>query len=447
MNKEKVKNVMSNNGKWSSKFGFIMASAGSAIGLGNLWKFPYVASKSGGGLFLIVYIILALAIGVPVLLAELAVGRNGGKNAVDSCKVINPKWGFAGGFGAVCSVLVLSFYSVVGGWVIKYFLSCAFSGIPEQGFFEDYSARSAEPILWQLIFILICSAVVVMGISGGIEKASAVLLPVLLVFLIGIMIYIFTLPNASEGIKFFLLPDLSGDTPFSQILLSAMGQMFFSLSLGMGTLITYGSYLSKDSRLVSSTFTIVILDTIIAVIAGLVMIPAVFSFGMAPDAGPGMIFSTLPAVFSQMKGGRAIGAIMFFLILIAAVTSAISLIEVVASFFMDRLKIKRVYAVLMTAGITAALGIPASLSFGELSGISIFGMNIFDFISFAADNIIMPLGAIFICILVGRVWGVDNAADEISNGGSLRFRGKKLWGFILNYAAPAVIIAVSVFRR
>lgn len=438
---------MSNNGKWSSKFGFIMASAGSAIGLGNLWKFPYVASNSGGGLFLIVYVILALVIGVPVLLAELAVGRNGGKNAVDSCKVIDPKWGFAGGFGAVCSVLVLSFYSVVGGWVIKYFISCTFSGIPDPGYFDAYSARSAEPILYQLVFILLCGAVVVMGISGGIEKASTVLLPVLLIFLVGIMIYIFTLPNASEGVKFFLLPDISGDISFSEILLSAMGQMFFSLSLGMGTLITYGSYLSKESRLVSSTFTIVILDTVIAVIAGLVMIPAVFSFGLAPDAGPGMIFSTLPAVFSQVRGGRIIGAIMFLLILIAAVTSAISLIEVVASFFMDRLRIKRVYAVLLTAAITAVLGIPASLSFGMLSDMTVFGMNFFELISFAADNIIMPLGAIFICILVGRVWGVDNAADEISNGGNVRFRGKKLWGFILNYAAPAVIIAVSVFRR
>lgn len=438
---------MSNNGKWSSKFGFIMASAGSAIGLGNLWKFPYVASKNGGGSFLIVYVLFALAIGVPVLLAELAIGRNGGKNAVDSCKAINPKWGFAGGFGAVCSVLVLSFYSVVGGWVIKYFLNCTLSGIPEPSYFDGYSAQAAEPILWQLVFILICSAVVVMGISGGIEKASTVLLPVLLIFLIGIMIYIFTLPNASEGVKFFLLPDLSGDASFSEIVLSAMGQMFFSLSLGMGTLITYGSYLSKDSRLVSSTFTIVILDTIIAVIAGLVMIPAVFSFGLAPDAGPGMIFSTLPAVFSQMRGGRVIGAIMFFLILIAAVTSAISLIEVVASFFMDRLRIKRIYAVLLTAAVAAVLGIPASLSFGRLSGVTLFGMNIFELISFAADNIIMPLGAVFICILVGRVWGTDNAAGEISNEGTLRFRGKKLWGFILNYAAPAVIIAVSVFRR
>lgn len=438
---------MNNNGKWSSKFGFIMASAGSAIGLGNLWKFPYVASKNGGGLFLIVYIIFALGIGLPVLLAELSVGRSGGKNAVDSCKAINPKWGFAGGFGALCSLLVLSFYSVVGGWVIRYFLSCTFSGIPDSDDFNEYASRTSEPILWQLVFIIICGAVVVMGISGGIEKASAVLLPVLLVFLFGIMIYIFTLPNAADGVKFFLLPDFSEDNSFSEIVLSAMGQMFFSLSLGMGTLITYGSYLPKDSRLVSSTFTIVILDTFIAVISGLIMIPAVFSFGMTPDAGPGMIFSTLPAVFSRMKGGRIVGAIMFFLILIAAVTSAISLIEVVASLLMDRLKIKRMYAVLITAAAVAALGIPASLSFGILSDISIFGMNIFEFVSFAADNIIMPLGAIFVCILVGRVWGMDKAAEEVSNGGTLKFRGKKLWGFILNYAAPVVIIAVSIFRR
>ncbi len=435
---------MKENGKWSSGFGFIMASAGSAIGLGNLWKFPYVASANGGGVFLLVYVIFALAIGVPVLLAELAIGRYGGKNAVDSCKAIHPAWGFAGGFGIICSVLILSFYSVVGGWVMKFFSKCITEGLPSPEYFGEYSSRTAEPILWQTAFAVICGLIVVMGISAGIEKASKILLPALLIFLAGVMIYTLTLPGAEEGVKFFLVPKALGEIPLSKVILSAMGQMFFSLSLGMGTLITYGSYLPKSSRLVPSAYTIVIIDTLIAVTAGLVMIPAVFSFGMDLKAGPGMIFSTLPAVFARIKGGRILGAIMFLLIFIAAVTSAISLIEAVASFLIYRLKISRKAAVAVTLGMVILLGVPASLSFGVLSDVSIWGMNIFDFIAFAADNVIMPLGAIFICILVGRIWGMKNAAEEISNGGRLKFKGRKLLGAILNYAAPAVILIVTV---
>lgn len=438
--------MSSEKGKWSSGFGFIMASAGSAIGLGNIWKFPYMTARNGGGMFLLFYIIFALGIGVPVLLAELAVGRYAQKNAVDSCREINPKWGFAGYFGVICSVLVLSFYSVVGGWVIKYLSVSAFSGIPSPLFFGEYSVKAYEPILFQALFILICALIVIKGVSGGIEKCSEIMLPLLIVFLIGIMFFVFGEENAAEGIKYFLLPRVSEEMPLSEIILAAMGQMFFSLSLGMGTLITYGSYLSKENDLIKSTFTIVILDTVIALIAGLVIIPSAYAFGGEISAGAGMIFETLPAVFAKIRGGRIIMTVMFLLILLAAVTSAISLLEVFSSFLADRVHLKRKPAVLLSAGLCLAVGIAASLSFGVLSDVKIFNMSIFDFVIYLADNVIMPVGAVSICILAGRKWGKENLKREISLGRKKPLRSGNLIHFILNYASPAIIITAAVIN-
>ncbi len=436
---------MSGKDKWSSKFGFIMASAGSAVGLGNLWKFPYMASRHGGGMFLLFYVIFALMIGVPVLLSELAIGRYAGKNAVDSCRAIAPKWGFAGMLGILGSLFVLAFYGTVGGWVIKYFLLCLADGLPSSDFFVEYTSHSAEPVIYQLIFCLICGAIVAFGVSGGIEKASKLLLPLLLIFLTAVMLYTLRLPGAAEGARFFLLPDLAAaDIKLHEIIIAAMGQMFFSLSLGMGTLITYGSYLSKNSDLPSSAVTIVVIDTIIAVIAGLAVIPAVYAAGLEPDAGPGLIFVTLPAVFGRMSGGRYIAAAFFFLVLIAAITSAVSLIEVIASFVGERMKLSRPYAVTVSTAASALLGIPASLSSGVLKDVRIGGLSMFELPNFLADNIIMPLGAVSICLLTGRIWGMKNAAREMSIGSRTNPKMFRILGAILNYAAPAVIIIVFI---
>lgn len=430
--------------RWSSKFGFIMASAGSAVGLGNLWKFPYLAHANGGGIFILIYMIFAFLIGIPVLLAELAIGRNGRKNAVDSCKAINPKWGFAGLMGVICSVLVLSFYGVVGGWTLKWLFSSFSSNIFSENYFSEYSAKTVEPIIWQAIFLLICSYIVIKGISNGIEKYSETSVILLIVFLIGLMLYVFSVDNISESIKAFIIPDMS-DFNFSKTTLHAMGQMFFSLSLGMGTLIAYGSYLSKDTNLISSTFAIVILDTLIAVIAGLVIIPASISLNTESSgtADPGMIFRILPQIFSKMKGTNILCLFMFLLILLAAVTSAISLLEVSSSFLEDKLKIKKTSSVMLTFLICFVFGIFASLSFGILSEIKIFGMNIFEFITFLADNIFLPLGAVSICILAGRKWGIKNLSDELSTGAKKRI-SCKLLGFILSFLAPCIIIIITV---
>lgn len=433
--------------QWSSGIGFIMAAAGSAIGLGNLWKFPYVAGTSGGAVFLIIYIFFLVILGIPILLSEMAIGRFAGENAVDSCKKLSRKFGFVGALGIAGAFLVLASYGVVGGWVIKYiFKSFSGSGFGTD-FFADYTAQPIEPILWTFVFIAINVIIVTGGIAKGIERVSTILLPVLLIFLIGIMIYCLTLPNAAQGVRYFIVPDLSkinSISDLSQIAINAMGQVFFSLSLGMGTLITYGSYLPKSTNLTSSTVTIVTLDTLIAVIAGFAIIPAVFSFGLEVTGGPGLIFQTLPVVFSNIKGGQFISALFFLLVLFAAVTSAISLLEVIVSWFSDKTGLSRKVSSVIAGGAAFLMCIFASLSFGVLSETTIFNMNFFDFLNFAADKIVMPIGGFFMCILVGHIWGIDAALEEISNSRKLKFRLKPLFSAAIKYIAPAMIIVIFI---
>ena len=434
-----------NREQWSSKFGFIMAASGSAIGLGNLWKFPYVTGTNGGAIFLIVYIFFLVLLGVPILLSEMSVGRYAGMNAVSSCRRINKKWGFVGGIGILGAFTVLSSYSVVGGWVIKYILNSTFGTRLDSEFFSEYTAKSAEPVLWTFVFIAVTAVIVVGGISNGIEKVSSILLPILFVFLIGIMIYSLTLPNASEGVKYFIVPNadsINSFSDFSSIALNAMGQVFFSLSLGMGTLITYGSYLPKSSNLTSNAFTIVILDTLIAIIAGFAIIPAVFSFGFEVSAGPGLIFQTLPVVFSKMAGGRIVAAIFFVLVFFAAITSSISLLEVIVSWLSAKFELSRLAAVIISSLAIFILGCMASLSFSR--DFTLGGMSFFEFLSFLSDKLIMPVGGFFICILVGYIWGIKPASEEISNGGKLRFRFEKFFSAAIRYIAPALILIIFI---
>ncbi|MGN1134788.1 MAG: sodium-dependent transporter [Oscillospiraceae bacterium] len=433
--------------KWSSRFGFIMSAAGSAVGLGNIWKFPYMAGTNGGAVFLAAYIFFALLLGVPILLTELAVGRAGGKNAVDSCRAIDKRWGFAGYFGIAGSFIVLSYYSVVGGWVMKYLVSCANDNIPVSGFFQSYSALTAEPLAWQFIFIFINAAIVLIGVSKGIEKVSSVLLPLLLVFLLGLMFYSLSLDGAAEGVKFFLKPDLSSVGSLSDILticVKALGQVFFSLSLGMGTLITYGSYLDKNDNLPKSTFTIVGIDTLIAVISGLTVMPAVFALGMEPDAGAGLIFSTLPAVFAQLPAGSFMGTVFFLLVLFAAITSAISLLEVIAAFLSETFNMSRKLAAVLPSALIFLLSVPASMSYGRLRDFTVLGMNIFDFLVFLSDQIIMPLGGLFLCILAGHIWGRKGMDREITSGGRYPFVLSGVFSAVIKYAAPGLIAVITV---
>lgn len=439
--------MKANKEQWSSKFGFIMAAAGSAIGLGNLWKFPYITGTSGGAVFLIVYVVFLLLLGIPILLSELAIGRYAGSNAIDSCAKIHPKWGFAGAFGVIGAFGVMAGYCVVGGWVIKYIINSFTDTNMGADYFTEYSSKSFEPILWTAVFLAITCIIVTGGVSNGIEKVSSVLLPTLVVFLFGIMIYSLTLPNAIEGVKFFLVPDFSEITSFSDfmnIVFNAMGQVFFSLSLGMGTLITYGSYLPKDSNLTASTVTIVTLDTIIAIISGLAILPAVFSFGFEPSEGFGLMFRTLPAVFTRISGGTVIAAVFFILVLFAALTSSISLLEVIVSWVCSNTRLNRMWAAIIVSVLIFIASCFASLSVGAIPDIRIGNMSLFEFFSFFSDKIIMPLGGFFICILTGYIWGIDNAAEEISNGGRLRFTLKKLFSVTIKYIAPVFIAIIFV---
>ncbi|MBQ3160681.1 MAG: sodium-dependent transporter [Oscillospiraceae bacterium] len=439
--------MKANKEQWSSKFGFIMAAAGSAIGLGNLWKFPYIAGTSGGAVFVVVYIIFLLLLGIPILLSELAIGRFAGSNAIDSCAKIHPKWGFAGAFGVIGAFGVMSGYCVVGGWVIKYIINSFTDTNMGADYFTEYSSKSFEPILWMAVFLIITCLIVTGGVSNGIEKVSSVLLPTLVVFLFGIMIYSLTLPNAIEGVKFFLVPDFSEITSFSDfmtILFNAMGQVFFSLSLGMGTLITYGSYLPEDNNLASSTITIVTLDTLIAIVSGLAILPAVFSFGFEPTEGFGLMFRTLPAVFSQMSGGTVIAALFFILVLFAALTSSISLLEVIVSWVCTNTRLTRAWAAAIISALIFIAGCFASLSVGAIPDIKVGSISLFEFFSFFTDKIIMPLGGFFICILTGYVWGIDKAAKEISNNGRLKFAMKKLFSVTVRYIAPFLIAVIFV---
>lgn len=436
-----------NKEQWSSRFGFIMAAAGSAIGLGNLWKFPYITGTNGGAVFLILYVVFLIILGIPILLCELSIGRFAEMNAIDSCKKINNKWGFVGAFGIIGSFGVMSGYCVVGGWVIRYIINSVTDSGMNADYFSEYSSRSAEPILWMAVFLALTCIIVTGGVSKGIERVSSVLLPILIVFLVGIMIYSLTLPDAIDGVNFFLVPDFSSInslSDFMQIALNAMGQVFFSLSLGMGTLITYGSYLPKDNNLVSSTATIVILDTTIALISGFAILPAVFSFGFEPTEGFGLMFRTLPVVFSHMSGGTFVASIFFTLVLFAALTSSISLLEVIVAWLCSRTKLSRTWAAVVVTLFIFITGSLASLSIGAIPELKVGEMNLFDFFGFISDKVIMPLGGIFICILTGYIWGIPNAVKEISNDGRLKFRMKKLFSASVRYIAPTLIAVIFI---
>lgn len=432
--------------KWSSEFGFLMAAAGSAVGLGNIWKFPYIAGQNGGAVFIIIYLLLMLVLGVPVLLSEMAIGRSTGKNPVDACRAISKKCGFIGGFGIMGAFVILAYYCVIGGWIIKYLTSFLLGSRIDSAaeYFSDFTSGSVSPLIYALVFIAVCGTIVLRGVSGGIEKISRIFMPALIFMMLLLIVKALTLEGGADGIKFFLLPDFShissiGD--FFRILINAMGQVFFSLSLGMGTLITYGAYLDKSASMTRAAVYIPMIDFVIALLAGLMVLPAVFAYDIPPQAGSGMIFIALPQVFGEISGGRIFGAVFFLLVLFAAITSAISLLEVLISFVVQKTGIGRKISAAVCSLAVFAAGIPVSLSFGRWSGISLFGMNFFDLMNFISDNLLMPLGALGICLLCGYIWGAKSVADEadIKSGAS-----RALYRIVIRYAAPVMIAVIFV---
>jgi len=441
---------MGNNkrGFWSSRLGFVLAASGSAIGLGNVWKFPYITGQNGGGAFVLVYLVCIFIIGLPIMLAEFTLGRKTNLNPVGAFQALKPNsaWVSIGYMGVLAGFLILSFYSVVGGWTLAYVVksfshaALEFQSPKDAGeFFSSFIANPMEVVFYHALFMALCIAIVIKGIHGGIEKACDILMPTLFVILLLLMIRALTLPGAMEGVKFYLHPDFSKITPST--ILVALGQAFFSLSLGMGAMLTYGSYLSDKENLTAATVYVVLFDTGIALLMGMVIFPAVFAMGLQPAEGPSLVFSVLPAVFSSMPLGTVVSIIFFTLLVIAAVTSGISLLEVVVAYFIDQIGWGRKKAVIIVSLTIFALGVPSGLSFGIMSDVKFMGMTFFDHVDNIASNYLLPLGGMLTALFVGWVWGTRAAEEEIEKH-ETRFHWADQWGFLIRYITPVAVAAV-----
>lgn len=433
---------------FTGKLGFVLATAGSAVGLGNIWRFPYLAAKHGGGIFLLVYIILAITFGFALMCAEIAIGRKTGVSAIGAYKKLDKRFGFTGIIASLIPIIILPYYSVIGGWIIKYlfvFVKGNMSLAAQDGFFESFISAPSEPIGWFLIYLALTALVVLFGVEKGIEKVSKIMMPILVILTVFTAIYSLFMPGAVDGLLYYITPDFS---KFSgTTVLAAMGQLFYSMSLAMGIMITYGSYMKKDVNLESSVKQIELFDTGIAFFAGLMIIPAVFSFSGGDESalgkGPGLMFVTLPKVFESMPGGSVIGTLFFLLVLFAALTSSISLMETVVSIFMDKFGWNRKATCLIVFAGCFVLGIPSCLGYGTLSDVTVFGMAFLDFFDFISNSVLMPLVAFITCILVGYVIKPKVIIEEIEQSG--KFKRKKLFTVVIKYLAPVCIIAILVF--
>ena len=433
---------------FSSNLGIIAAVAGSAVGLGNIWKFPYITGVYGGGAFVLVYLICIAIIGLPIVLSEFIIGRKAQKNAIGSFKKLAPgtPWFVPGVMGLVAAFMILAFYGVVAGWTLEYLFKAitnSFVGknpADLEGMFGGFISQLAKPIFWQFIFMGLTCWIVLAGIKGGIEKASKLLMPILLVIIIILDIRAITLPGASEGLAFLFKPDFSKLS--AEGMLSALGHAFFSLSLGMGTLITYSSYMSKKENLATTAVQVTIADTGIALLAGIAIFPAVFAFGIEPGAGPGLVFITLPNVFQQMPGGYIFCILFFLLLAVAALTSSISILEVVVAYFVEELKLARRAATIMAASAITIMGIPCSLSMGVWSKVKFMDKTFFDWLDFIASNVLLPLGGLLIVAFVGWYLGREKTETEVTNEGELKAGYLPLFMFLAKFVAPVVIAIV-----
>ncbi len=434
-------------GNFSGKLGFVLAAAGSAVGLGNIWRFPYLAAKYGGGIFLLVYIALAVTFGFALLVAEIAIGRKTGLSAIGAFESLNKKYKFLGYLESIVPVVILPYYCVIGGWVLKYFIS--FVGgqaalAADDAFFGNFIGNPVEPLIWFVVYLGATAVVVFGGVEKGVEKVSKIMMPVLIVLSIIIAVYSMCLPGAVEGVKYYVLPDFSQFS--AKTVLAALGQLFYSMSLSMGIMITYGSYMKKEVSLESSVRQIEIFDTGIAFLAGLMIIPAVFVFSGGDQAalgkGPGLMFVTLPKVFNSMAGGSVIGTVFFILVLFAALTSSISLMEAIVSIICDRFKVSRNKAILITVIVSVILGVPSSMGNGLWANIKLLGMDFLTFFDFMSNSVIMPVVAFFTCIFVGYVIKPKSIIEEVEIGG--KFKSKGLFVSVIKYIAPVCILLILI---
>lgn len=435
---------------FKSQFGIIAAAAGSAVGLGNIWRFPYVNAENGGGAFLIIYILAVIFIGLPVMLCELSIGRSAQSNAFGSFRKLAPKtfWPLIGFMGILTAFIILSFYSTVAGWTLEYIYLSLKGNLMEQSSselvmtFEKFTSSTYRPILWQILILLLTALIVVGGIQKGIEKFSKLLMPVLLILICIICVRSITLPNAISGLEFLFKPDFSKLT-FHSILL-AVGQAAFSLSIGMGALITYGSYIRRNESLIPIASWTASIDTMVAILSSIMVFPALFAFGLPLNAGPGLVFISLPSVFQSIPGGNIIAIIFFILLAIAALTSTISVLEVVVAFLIDEIKLNRVLATVFATFAISIIGICCTLSFGPLKNFTIFGLTIFEMMNYVSANIFLTFGALLIVLFTGWKFGIKKFVEEISIGYSSKKFIPSAIGFIIKYFAPIAIGTVAI---
>lgn len=443
---------MAGRGGFSSRIGFIAAAAGSAVGLGNIWQFPYVAGQNGGAAFLVIYLFWIFVIGLPIMVGEITLGRSAQSNPYGTYKKLGGKaWASAGLFGILCAVMILSFYNVVAGWAFGYFLDIGFGDLLLQEefgpYFQDYAAAIDDNLIFSLAFVGITSFIVARGVQQGIEGTAKVLMPGLLLLLLGISVYGLTLPNAMQGVEFYLLPDLSLINIAT--VYSALGQAFFSLSLGIGGLITYGSYFSKKDNIVRAATLVTITDSIVAFLAGMMIFPLVFSLGQSPSEGPGLVFVALPGVFQAMGPilGKFIGGGFFLLLCFAALTSTISLLEIPVSFLVDEKKFSRKKAVLIIGSLVFLLGLPSMLSFGAAPWFSEFTYyegrvkSVMDVVQDVFFVVALPLGGFLMSVFIATRWKTRNMSLEISQGfpGYPGSMVERFLNFMITFLCPFIL--------
>ena len=433
---------------FSSKIGFVLAAAGSAVGLGNIWRFPYLAAKYGGGIFLLVYIILAVTFGFTLMVAEIGLGRKSQLSAVSAFTKLNKKFAFLGFLGSIVPMIILPYYSVIGGWVTKYlvdFCTGSVAQAAQDGYFNGFISQPIAPVIYFAIYMGLTALIVLFGVEKGVEKVSKVMMPVLIVLSVGIAIYSACLPGAWEGVIYYIKPDLSHFS-FTTVI-AAMGQMFYSMSLAMGIMITYGSYMKKEVSIESATRQISLFDTGIAFFAGLMIIPAVFAFSggnqSALGQGPGLMFVTLPKVFNSIPGGQIIGAVFFVLVLLAALTSSISLMETVVSIFIDKFGWKRKMTCLVVFIGCIAVGLLSCLGYSIWAEVKIIGMQFLDFFDFISNSLIMPVVALITSIFVGYVIKPKTIIEEVEREGVV-FKSRKLFEIMIKYVAPVFILLILI---
>lgn len=433
---------------FSGNIGFILAAAGSAVGLGNLWRFPYLAAQYGGGIFLFIYLVLLFTFGFSLLILEIAIGRKTKVSSINAYGKLNKKFGWMGILSLLIPVLILPYYSVIGGWVIKYmtvFLTGQGKAAADGNYFGGFIGQTASPLFMFFLFVTLTTVVVGFGVEKGVERVSKFMMPVLILLTIGIAIFVATIPGAGEGIKYYLLPDFS---KFSfKTLCAAMGQLFYSLSIAMGIMVAYGSYVKDDIDMNKSVTNIEIFDTLVAVLSGMMIVPAVYIFsgeeGLA-TGGAGLMFKTLPKVFDAMPMGNFIGGAFFVLVFLAALTSSISLMEAVVSMFMDKFKLTRIKAVLVIYVIVLALGVPSALGYGIWSHITVLGMDFLTFFDYISNSVMMPILAIGTCLLAGWFMNLKDIEDEITKNGE-EFKRCGIFRVMIKYIAPVFLVIILVF--